>query len=565
VFRNPSNAPGDDDVVVGSAPTRVTTPPKAIGEIHMATGSVTVRRAGGVAARVDVGELVYQGDAIETGADGAVGIIFTDGTAFNLSSDARAVLNEFAYDPNATSNSALLSLAQGTFAFIAGKVAKAGSLRIDTPVARIRGGAQDGGIGILTLAALTFSATSKTEAASRHDAFLDDGTIAQYGTFEIVTKEAVPRVIIVDDPSETIVLRRAGSAITVDRVTHTATRTAELQTAYREAFDTQSQGQQGSGPPGSSGNPLSNQAPLDPQLAPQPINNVLPGGIISPDIPILNSTPIFVPLIAPPPPQTAPTITLAAIAITNPGTGISILNASEANAGFSITGTTSGVENGRTVTIAIVDGSNQAVHRWTTAVTNGNWSVNVGPGAAKSIADGSYMVTADVSDAAGTPASQAWRTIMVDETVPSAPVITFADQSASAAAPLIQGPPLAHHAALAAVPLTHGAAPLTLTITAEAGSTVNVYRDGVLLGTATESTPGQRLQLHRDRNRPCRQHQLGIGGVPRHHRHDGSGAEHAGIDGRVRQRQLEHGQHHQCHHAGGDRQRRRGGRHGHAV
>ena len=246
---------------------------QAIGEIQSAIGSVTVRRDGGIVARVNVGDLVYQGDAIATGADGAVGIIFTDGTVFNLSSDGRAVLNEFAYDPNATSNSALLSLAQGTFAFIAGRVAKTGSLRIDTPFARIRGG--DGGIGILTLAALTFSAIHETEAASRQDALLDDGTIAQYGTFEITTRDG--RVVLADDPGETIVVDPTGA---VTRIPNSSSRMAELQQAQQNAMATLSLGQQGGGPPGSSGNPISDQTPQIFQLAPQPINNtVVPGGI----------------------------------------------------------------------------------------------------------------------------------------------------------------------------------------------------------------------------------------------------------------------------------------------
>jgi hypothetical protein len=72
---------------------------------------------------------------VQTGADGKVGITFTDGTAFNLSSNARMVLNEFVYDPNGTSNSTLFSLTKGTFTFIAGKVAKTGDMKIDTPVA----------------------------------------------------------------------------------------------------------------------------------------------------------------------------------------------------------------------------------------------------------------------------------------------------------------------------------------------------------------------------------------------------------------------------------------------
>jgi hypothetical protein len=117
---------------------------KPIGKVVVATGSVTIERASapviqvgtaGRGGRAEVGDLVYQGDAVATGADGRVGINFTDGTSFNLSNNARMVLNEFVYDPNSTSNATLLSLTKGTFTFIAGKVAKTGDMKIDTPVA----------------------------------------------------------------------------------------------------------------------------------------------------------------------------------------------------------------------------------------------------------------------------------------------------------------------------------------------------------------------------------------------------------------------------------------------
>ena len=45
------------------------------------------------------------------------------------------VLNEFVYDPNSTSNSSLINLTKGTFTFVAGKVAKTGDMKVDTPVA----------------------------------------------------------------------------------------------------------------------------------------------------------------------------------------------------------------------------------------------------------------------------------------------------------------------------------------------------------------------------------------------------------------------------------------------
>ena len=77
----------------------------------------------------------YQGDAVATGANGRVGINFTDGTSFNLSSNARMVLNEFVYDPNSSSNSTMFNLTKGSFTFVAGKIAKSGDMKVDTPVA----------------------------------------------------------------------------------------------------------------------------------------------------------------------------------------------------------------------------------------------------------------------------------------------------------------------------------------------------------------------------------------------------------------------------------------------
>ena len=117
---------------------------KPIGKVVVATGSVTIERTSAVVVQASttgqtgqakVGDLVYQGDAVATGADGRVGINFTDGSSFNLSHNARMVLDEFVYDPNSTSNASLFNLTKGTFTFVAGKVAKTGDMKVDTPVA----------------------------------------------------------------------------------------------------------------------------------------------------------------------------------------------------------------------------------------------------------------------------------------------------------------------------------------------------------------------------------------------------------------------------------------------
>ena len=406
MFRDPSNVPGG---VVCSAQTLAAAAFEAIGKIRTASGSVTVMRADGEIVRVSVGDLVYRGDTIETEADGAVGITFADGTAFDLSAAARLVLNEFVCDPAGTPNSALFSLVQGAFAFVAGKVAKTGGLRIDTPFARIRGSAQDRGVGILTLAALTFAAIEESQAASRHDAFLDDGTITYkdlpHGTFEIVTRDG--RVIMADDPGETIVVDPTGS---VTRIPNSSSRMADLQQAQQSALATLSLGQQGAAPGGSSTETFEIPAQLQPINFSQPQNNFSQpqnnDSLIAPAA----APEIIVPLTTIPivtPPATTPgTLTVAIGTIAGESTGagdinntvgVSIINASKASAGFDITGSAAGVTNGQTITVQILDGSGQVKDIYTTVVTNDAWSIAVSAADAKALADGTYTVMAILS------------------------------------------------------------------------------------------------------------------------------------------------------------------------
>ena len=94
---------------------------KPIGKVLTTQGSVTVEHVNAVVVQASlgsqpgqakVGDPIYQGDIVATGADGKVGIAFADGTAFDLSSNARMAMTEFVYDPNSTSNTTLLSLSK---------------------------------------------------------------------------------------------------------------------------------------------------------------------------------------------------------------------------------------------------------------------------------------------------------------------------------------------------------------------------------------------------------------------------------------------------------------------
>jgi hypothetical protein len=123
-----SPAPGQYAQAQSAVPTN------AIGRIEKVVGDVTVMR-NGVAVALHVGDAVYKNDVVQTGADSSAGIGFPDGTALNLVANTRMALNDYAYDPNGTSNDALFNLVQGGFAFVAGKVAHTGDMKIGTPVA----------------------------------------------------------------------------------------------------------------------------------------------------------------------------------------------------------------------------------------------------------------------------------------------------------------------------------------------------------------------------------------------------------------------------------------------
>ena len=136
----------------------------AVGKIQIATGSVTVTRANTVVSESTVGDILYQGDLIETGDDGSVVIRFVDGTVFQLRANGRIELDERSASVAPLVVSPLLRVVRGVFSFIAGKVAANARLIIDTPVARIQSRAGAAGIGSLVFSALTISSCSRAKS-----------------------------------------------------------------------------------------------------------------------------------------------------------------------------------------------------------------------------------------------------------------------------------------------------------------------------------------------------------------------------------------------------------------
>ena len=208
---------------------------------------MSITRLGCGATTARAGAFVFGGDVIETGADGRVTIVFADGSQFRLAPNTAFALDE-TFSAETVRGTALLRVLKGVFAFVTGRAA-AGRFVIDTPVGRIQATSPAIGIGSLTFSALTLALIHDLKAAPADLGLLDDGTIdyrdLKHGIFEIRTKEAHPRIIVVEDPRVTVELRaHGGGTVGVDEVANTPAQMAQLQSAFQGAYSTFAQGQE---------------------------------------------------------------------------------------------------------------------------------------------------------------------------------------------------------------------------------------------------------------------------------------------------------------------------------
>jgi hypothetical protein len=122
-----------------------------IGIVMTSTGTVTVERADGTVDQLSAGDPVYEDDVLTTGDGSTVGIRFQDDSRFSLGEEGRMELDTFVYDAGAGTGSSLIDVAQGSFAFVSGMIAKTGddAMSVQTPVATIgvRGTTVAGDVG----------------------------------------------------------------------------------------------------------------------------------------------------------------------------------------------------------------------------------------------------------------------------------------------------------------------------------------------------------------------------------------------------------------------------------
>lgn len=82
-----------------------------------------------------IGAAVQQGDTVETGADGSVGITFRDNSVFSTGPNSRVAVEEFRFDSQNFQGSFQSRVSKGTLSVISGDIARGSpeAMTIRTP------------------------------------------------------------------------------------------------------------------------------------------------------------------------------------------------------------------------------------------------------------------------------------------------------------------------------------------------------------------------------------------------------------------------------------------------
>src|SRR5258708_4159918 len=407
---SPEGAPLDPKVIealtghdayaqaAGTAPAA-----KVVGHVVKMTGSASIVR-NGVTIDANNGDTVYQSDVVQTGSGSTLGLVLIDGTTFNLTANARMMLNDLTYDGTSTSlltlvtasasNTSLFTLVQGAASFVAGQVAKTGDMKVATPVAviGIRG----------TAVILDISSTDGKVSVSVVNQ--QDGQTHEVQVFNSVPVAGQPGVWTAGDLIGTVssngpaltVAPAANFQVIVQESNKTTAQVAQEFSTFQQVLTTYdlgkqlapntpppSDGKRGDANPqsttkfaGSSTPPIeSTSAQLITTASVQHLDANTETTIVVTGSSSVSVTPtqslslLQVPIALPP----------TTVAITSPAAVGNIINQSEVAAGFTISGTATAVSmtvNGQTPTITIVDSSNAANYTYTPIVANGGWPVN---------------------------------------------------------------------------------------------------------------------------------------------------------------------------------------------
>jgi len=109
-----------------------------VGRVREVSGAAFIISEGARREAVLTGSVVAN-DTLETGVDGAIGVIFLDGSRLSIGADTSMTIDEYYFTPETEEGGFLTRLARGTLVYVSGLIAKVSpeSVAVETPVGTI--------------------------------------------------------------------------------------------------------------------------------------------------------------------------------------------------------------------------------------------------------------------------------------------------------------------------------------------------------------------------------------------------------------------------------------------
>jgi hypothetical protein len=106
------------------------------GRIKIVSGPAFIVR-GGTVVPAQAGDIVFETDAVRTGADGRLGLTLKDDTRVSLGPGSEMRVDRFVYAPAEGRFSLVLKVVRGVVAYVSGRIAKLSpdAVRLQTPAA----------------------------------------------------------------------------------------------------------------------------------------------------------------------------------------------------------------------------------------------------------------------------------------------------------------------------------------------------------------------------------------------------------------------------------------------
>lgn len=123
-------------LILFAAPALAETEAPPAGSVRSVTGDVQLLRKGHAAAKLAVGDRLYEKDVLVTAKDATAGLVMRDNATLSLGPGTKLTIERYLFEPEKERVGSLLRVSRGSMAMVSGEIAKLkpDAAQVQTPI-----------------------------------------------------------------------------------------------------------------------------------------------------------------------------------------------------------------------------------------------------------------------------------------------------------------------------------------------------------------------------------------------------------------------------------------------